>query len=155
FRDRRPFEELREVVLPDLLGRRRGERRLNIWCAASSTGQEPYGVALLLREHFPELAGWRVSILGSDLSREVLARARAGRYSRIEVNRGLPPALLEKYFEPCDGGWQLRGDVRGMVEYQAINLVRPWPPLPRMDLVLLRNVLIYLDADSKRAVLAS
>jgi chemotaxis protein methyltransferase CheR len=154
FRDRRPFEELREVLLPDLLGRRRGERRLNIWCAACSTGQEPYSVALLLREHFPELSGWRVSILGSDLSRDALSRARAGRYSQIEVDRGLPAGMLEKYFEPCDDGWQLRDDVRGMVEFQAISLARPWPPLPRMDLVLLRNALIYFDADTKRGILA-
>ena len=99
FRDHHPFEALRKVVIPDLIQRRRHERRLHIWCAPSSHGQEPYSIALLLREHFPDLTGWKISLLASDLSREVLARARAGRYYQVEVNRGLPAALLLKYFE--------------------------------------------------------
>ena len=94
FRDHHPFEALRKVVIPDLINRRREERRLNIWCAASSHGQEPYSIAFLIKEHFSELAGWKVSLLASDLSQEVLARAREGRYNQIEVNRGLPAALL-------------------------------------------------------------
>ena len=95
------------MAIPDLIKRRQGERRLNIWCAASSHGQEPYSIAILLREHFPELAGWKVSLLASDLSREVLVRARAGRFKQIEVNRGLSPALLAKYFEQHGADWQL------------------------------------------------
>jgi chemotaxis protein methyltransferase CheR len=98
FRDGHPFESLRKVVLPELIRKRAGERRLSLWCAAASTGQEPYSLALLLRESFPELAGWRVALLATDLSGEVLARAREGRYSQIEVNRGLPAALLVKHF---------------------------------------------------------
>jgi chemotaxis protein methyltransferase CheR len=141
------------VVIPDLIQRRRGERRLNVWCAASATGQEPYSVALLLREHFPQLAGWQVSLLASDLSREALARAREGRFSQIEVNRGLPAALLVKYFEQHGTSWQLKPDVRRMVDFQEMNLARPWPALPPMDLVLIRNVMIYFDVATKKAIL--
>jgi chemotaxis protein methyltransferase CheR len=153
FRDAHPFESLRKVVLPELIRKRGGECRLNVWCAAASTGQEPYSLALLLREHFPELTGWKVQLLATDLSREVLARARAGRYSQIEVNRGLPAALLVKYFRQHGAAWELSEEVRGMVEFQELNLARPWPPLPRMDLVLLRNVMIYFDVATKKTVL--
>jgi chemotaxis protein methyltransferase CheR len=153
FRDHHPFEALRQVVLPDLINRRRDERRLHIWCAASSTGQEPYSIALLIREHFPELAGWRISLLASDLSRQVLERARAGRYNQIEVNRGLPAALLVKYFEQHGTDWQLKPAVRGKVDFQEINLAQAWPALPRMDLVLLRNVMIYFDVETKKTIL--
>jgi chemotaxis protein methyltransferase CheR len=154
FRDHHPFEALRKVVLPDLINRRSAERRLHIWCAASSTGQEPYSVALLIREHFRMLGGWKLTLLASDLSREVLARAREGRFTQIEVNRGLPAALLVRYFEQLGTDWQLQPSVRGMVEFQEINLARPWPALPRMDLVLLRNVMIYFDVETKKAILA-
>ena len=114
FRDHHPFEGLRKVVFPDLIKRRSSERRLNIWCAASSVGQEPYSVALLIREHFPELLGWKVSILATDLSRPILERAREGRFSQIEVNRGLPAFLLVKYFEQHGTEWQLKPTIRAM-----------------------------------------
>jgi chemotaxis protein methyltransferase CheR len=153
FRDHHPFEALRKVVLPDLMNRRRAERSLHIWCAASSTGQEPYSLALLLREHFPDLAGWKISFLASDISREVLARAREGRYKQIEVNRGLPASLLVKYFEQHGTDWQLRPDIRNMVDFQEINLAGGWPMLPPMDLVLLRNVMIYFEIDTKKTIL--
>ena len=153
FRDQHPFEALRKVVLADLIGRRRDGCRLHIWCAASSTGQEPYSLALLLREHFPELDGWKVFLLASDLSQAVLARAREGRYKQIEVNRGLPAALLVKYFEQHGTDWQLKPAIRAMVDFQEINLAQPWPALPRMDLVLLRNVMIYFDVATKKTIL--
>ncbi|HEY7426522.1 MAG TPA: protein-glutamate O-methyltransferase CheR [Gemmataceae bacterium] len=153
FRDHHPFEALRKAVIPDLIGRRRDERRLSIWCAASSSGQEPYSLALLFREHFPELTGWKISLLASDLSQEVLARAREGRFNQIEVNRGLPAALLVKYFEQHGTDWQLKPVIRDMVNFQEINLVQPWPALPRMDLVLIRNVMIYFDVETKKAIL--
>jgi chemotaxis protein methyltransferase CheR len=153
FRDHHPFEALRTVVFPDLIARRQGERRLHIWCAASSTGQEPYSIALLLREHFPELANWRISLLATDLSQQVLKRAREGRYNQIEVNRGLPAALLVKYFAQHGTDWQLNAPIRGMVDFQEINLAQPWPALPRMDLVLVRNVMIYFDVDTKKTIL--
>jgi len=153
FRDLHPFETLRTVVLPELIRKRGGERRLDIWCAACSTGQEPYSLAILLREHFPSLTGWRVNILATDLSGEVLGRAREGRYSQIEVNRGLPAALLVKYFRQHGSTWELAEDVRRAVEFRELNLVRPWPPVPRMDLVFLRNVMIYFDVDMKKSIL--
>ena len=153
FRDHHPFDALRKVVIPDLIERRRSERRLSIWCAASANGQEPYSVALLLREHFPQLTGWQITLLASDISRDVLARAREGRFSQIEVNRGLPAALLVKYFEQHGTDWQLEHRVRSMVEFREINLAQPWPPLPRMDLVMIRNVMIYFDVDTKKVIL--
>jgi chemotaxis protein methyltransferase CheR len=154
FRDHHPFEALRKVVVPDLINRRRDQRRLDIWSAASAAGQEPYSLALLFREHFPELAGWKISLLASDLSQQVLERAREGRYSQIEVNRGLPAALLVKYFEQHGTDWQLKPALRGMVDFQEINLAQAWPALPRMDLVLIRNVMIYFDVDTKKTILA-
>src|SRR5262249_43023633 len=98
FRDGHPFEALRRTVLPELMRRRAEGRRLNIWSAACSSGQEAYSLALLLRHHFPGLSGWSIRLLGSDLSAVMLARARQGRYSDLEVSRGLPPELLETYF---------------------------------------------------------
>jgi chemotaxis protein methyltransferase CheR len=154
FRDVIPFETLRKTVLPRLMALRSRQRRLNIWCAASSTGQEPYSIALLLREHFPELRGWNVSLLATDLSQEVLARARQGRFNQIEVNRGLPAALLMRHFTQHGTRWELSADVRGMVDFQALNLALPWPTLPAMDLVLLRNVMIYFNVEMKKTILA-
>jgi chemotaxis protein methyltransferase CheR len=155
FRDHAPFEAMRKHVLPDLIRRRSAEQSLNIWCAASSTGQEPYSVVLLLRETFPELARWRIRIIASDISREMLARAREGCYNQIEVNRGLPAALLVKYFEQRGINWQLNADIRALVEFKEINLAKPWPMLPPMDLVLIRNVMIYFDIETKKTILAS
>jgi chemotaxis protein methyltransferase CheR len=154
FRDLHTFETLRKVVLPELVGRRRGERRLSVWFAACSTGQEPYSFALLVREHFPELLGWRLDMLATDLSAEALARARAGRYSQLDVNRGLPAALLVKYFRQNGATWELSEDVRRMVEFRELNLTRPWPVLPQTDLIFLRNVMIYFDTDAKKSILS-
>jgi chemotaxis protein methyltransferase CheR len=155
FRDVHPFDALRTTVLPDLIARRARERTLRIWCAAASTGQEPYSLALLLREHFADkLAGWEVRLLATDLSAEVLDRARGGRYAQIEVNRGLPVTLLVKYFTRDGSEWVLADEVRRAVEYRALNLVEPWPPMPTPDLVMMRNVLIYFDPPTKRAILA-
>jgi chemotaxis protein methyltransferase CheR len=153
FRDHHPFETLRTAVLPDLIRQRGDERRLDVWCAACSTGQEPYSLAILLREHFPNLAGWQVNILATDLSGEALGRARDGRYTQFEVNRGLPAALLVKYFRQHGAVWELSEDVRKAVEFRELNLARPWPPLPRMDVILLRNVMIYFDLETKKAIL--
>jgi chemotaxis protein methyltransferase CheR len=153
FRDHHPFEALRKVVIPDLLARRGDERCLNIWCAACSSGQEPYSLAMLLREHFPELATWRVTLLATDISQEVLARARQGRYHQIEVNRGLPASHLVRYFEQHGTHWQIKAVVRNMIDFQEINLAQAWPILPRMDLVLLRNVMIYFAVETKKNIL--
>src|SRR5262245_38364054 len=132
FRDHAPFETLRRNVLPELMRRRASGRQLNIWCAACSTGQEPFSLAMLIREHFPELLTWKVSLLATDISAQVLARAREGCYNQIEVNRGLPAALLIKYFEQHGTTWQLNDKIRAMVEFRELNLDQPWPFLPRM-----------------------
>jgi chemotaxis protein methyltransferase CheR len=153
FRDHQPYESLRTTVVPELIERRAGDRRLSIWSAACSTGQEPYSLAILLREHFPQLAGWDVRILATDISTDVLAKAKAGRYSQIEVNRGLPAGLLLKYFRQHGTTWELNEDVRRAVEFRELNLATAWPPLPMFDLVFLRNVMIYFDVPTKKAIL--
>lgn len=153
FRDFHPFEALRKSILPEILDKRAGMRRLNIWSAASSTGQEPYSLAMLLREHFPQLKDWNVSILATDLSPTVLKAAQAGTYSQLEVNRGLPATYLVKYFSKRDDKWVLNEDVRKMVEFRPMNLIQSWPVLPAMDLVFIRNVMIYFDVETKKAIL--
>jgi chemotaxis protein methyltransferase CheR len=153
FRDARAFGLLAGTILPALIADRSAERSLNIWCAASSTGQEPYSIAMLIREHRPSLAGWNIRIIGSDISRSVLTRARSGRFNQIEINRGLPATLLVKYVEHLTGMWEIRPEIRRMVEFHEINLMNPWPRLPAMDLILMRNVLIYFDVAMKKAIL--
>jgi chemotaxis protein methyltransferase CheR len=154
FRDGRPFDDLREVILPELIQRRAGERQLNVWSAACASGQEPYSLALLLRASFPALEGWTVRLLGTDLSRVMLARARRGCYSALEVGRGVPADLLARYFRRVSDGWQVVEEVRRLVEFLPVNLVERWPALPLMDLVLMRNVLIYFDVPTRQRVLA-
>lgn len=153
FRDIHPFEALRTQVLPQLIERRRANRELSLWCAAASSGQEPASICMLLREHFPELTGWRLRFLATDISPSMIERARRGRYSQLEVNRGLPASYLVKYFERQGAEWQLRPEIRDMVEYRLLNLAEPWPTVGQMDIVLIRNVLIYFDRDTKKRVL--
>lgn len=155
FRDRHPFDALRDVLLPELLASRAKERRLTIWSAASSTGQEPYSIAMLLREHFPELLNWNVRILATDLNEEVLAKARAGQYGQVEINRGLAAPMLMKYFTRDGLKWIISGDLRRMVDFQQMNLAARWPAMPQMDVIFLRNVLIYFDAPTKKKILAN
>jgi chemotaxis protein methyltransferase CheR len=154
FRDVEPFEVLRTEVLPELVSARRTTRALHIWCAAASTGQEPYSLAMLIEEHFPELHDWRVTILATDISTDALVRARAGRYSQFEINRGLPARYLIKYFDKVGLDWEIHASIRRRVEFREMNLARTWPPMPHADVVFLRNVLIYFDVDTKRNVLA-
>jgi chemotaxis protein methyltransferase CheR len=153
FRDVHPFEALRDTLLPEMIERRAQERSIKIWSAASSTGQEPYTLAMVIRENFPVLAGWRVEILGTDLSTEVLDRAREGRYAQLEVNRGLPAALLVKYFEHQGASWIVKPELKRGIEFKPMNLVQPWPTMPRFDFVFLRNVLIYFDRPTKQQIL--
>jgi chemotaxis protein methyltransferase CheR len=153
FRDGEPFEALRQHVLPELIEKRQAKKELRIWCGAASTGQEPYSLSMLLHEHFPQLASWNLSILGTDLSEEVLARARAGRYSQLEVNRGLPVNYLVKYFDKVGLEWELKAHVRKPVTYQKLNLVKPWASMGPFDLVMLRNVMIYFEVPTKTQIL--
>lgn len=152
-RDLHPFEAIKSSILPELAAKRADELRLDIWCSACSSGQEPYSLAILIREHFPGLGDWSLRLMASDLSTEVLARARAGRYTQLEVNRGLPASYLVKYFQQQGTEWVIKDEIRRMVEYFEINLAKPWPLLPAMDLVLMRNVLIYFDLETKKEVL--
>jgi chemotaxis protein methyltransferase CheR len=153
FRDGHPFEVLRQQVLPELVQRRAEVRCLNIWSAACSSGQEPYSVAILLRHYFPALSGWNVRLIASDLSAAMLTRARHGRYTGLEISRGLEPELLETYFHKRTDGWQIKDEVRRMVDFFPINLSGAWPELPMFDLVLLRNVLIYFDVPTRQRML--
>ncbi len=154
FRDGKPYEALRNTILPGLARLRASERRLQLWSCACSSGQEPYSIAMLLREHFPALASWDLRIVATDISTEMLARSRAGRYSRLEVTRGLPGAYLGKYFDKIGHDWQIRDELRKMVEFRELNLAAPWSAMPPADLILLRNVLIYFDVETKRLILA-
>jgi len=154
FRDIHPFETIRNKLIPELMKRRAAVRRLRVWCAASSSGQEPYSLAMLIREHFPELCTWNVEIVASDLSTAMLERARAGRYSQLEVNRGLPATYMIRYFQRDGLEWYINDSIKKMVDFRLINLVQPWPFLPTMDIVIIRNVLIYFDDDFKKQVLA-
>jgi chemotaxis protein methyltransferase CheR len=154
FRDPTVFEFLRAEILPELIERNRPTRQLRIWSGASSSGQEAYSLAMLLREHFPEVVDtWRVRILATDLSPTMVERTRAGRYGRIEVNRGLPANLLVKHFERDGLEWHIDGGLRRLVEARELNLARPLALAERFDLVLMRNVLIYFSVETKRAVL--
>lgn len=152
FRDVSPFEALRATVLPELFARRGHGAPVTIWSAACSTGQEPHSLAMMLLEHFPEMVS-RVKIIATDFSHMALERARSGRYQQLEVNRGLPAALLVKHFHREGMEWHLSPIVRGMVEFRQLNLVEAWPTLPPMDIVLIRNVLIYFSMETKTSVL--
>lgn len=153
FRDWHPFEVLKKAILPELMAKREKERKLTFWCGASSSGQEPYTVAILLREHFPILANWSFRFLATDLSAAMVERARTGRYSQLEVNRGMPAPLLVKYFQRQGVEWQVKDEVRRMVEFRPMNLVEAWTSMPEMDVIFMRNVLIYFDVSAKKAIL--
>lgn len=155
FRDFHPFDALKDEILPRLMQARSSTRTLHIWSAACSTGQEPYTIVMLLREHFPQLAGWKVRLLATDLSSQVLEKAKEGVYTQAEINRGLPAPLLIKYFDRVGLQWQLKPEIRRCVEFQRLNLIESWPHFPAMDLVFLRNVLIYFTPDTKRQILGN
>jgi len=152
FRDVKPFDGLRTHVIPRLIESNRMQRKLRIWSAASSTGQEAYSVAMLIAEDFPELANWDIKIIGTDISRQVVDYARRGRYRRLEVNRGLRARLLVKYFERDEEEWEISPKIRAMCEFQVANLCAPLPRLPVFDIVLLRNVLLYFPQQDRSLV---
>ena len=149
FRDINPFNSLRDHIIPEIAAQNPG-RPISIWSAACSTGQEAYSVAMLFAEHFPDIA---FRILGTDISNAVLKKAEAGTYHQHEVNRGLPAKLLIKHFRQQAGLWQLNADIRSRVKFSHLNLARKWATLPRFDIILMRNVLIYFDTATRRAIL--
>jgi chemotaxis protein methyltransferase CheR len=154
FRDRVPFDKFRNVMLPQLLAARSAERRLRIWCAACSTGQEPYSLAMLLDEEARRLTGWTIEILATDLSRRAIESAKQGLYSQFEVQRGLPITLLLRYFQRAGDRWQINEFLRSRVSFREFNLLSDYRALGRFDAIFCRNVLIYFDVPSKRDILA-
>jgi len=153
FRDKVPFEHFRLTVMPALLAARAREKRIRIWCTACATGQEPYSLAMSLKAIGPALAGWRVEIVATDLSNEVLAKAKAGIYNQFEVQRGLPIQQLVKFFSQVGEAWQIAEEIRAMVKFRPLNLLADFSSLGTFDLVFCRNVLIYSDQDTKTGVL--
>jgi chemotaxis protein methyltransferase CheR len=151
FRDKIPFDHLRETILPALVQARASRRSLRIWCAACSTGQEPYSVAMCVKE-FAALSGWRVDIIATDLSQEVLEKSKAGIYSQFEVQRGLPIQMLVKYFKQTGELWQINADIRAMVQHRQLNLLQDFSHLGSFDAIFCRNVLIYFDQDTKTGI---
>ncbi|MGE5157002.1 MAG: CheR family methyltransferase [Gemmatimonas sp.] len=152
FRDKTPFDHLRDTILPALLQSRASRKVIRIWSAACSTGQEPYSIAMCLKEMGAALSGWRVEIVATDLSQDVLEKARAGIYSQFEVQRGLPIQLLVKYFTQMGELWQLKSEIRSMVQPRQLNLLQDFSHLGKFDVVFIRNVLIYFDQETKASL---
>lgn len=153
FRDLHPFEVLSAEIVPSLLAERPASAPITVWSAACSSGQEPYSLAITLLEHVPQLDPARVRIVATDLSPTMVERCRAGRYSQLEINRGMPARLLVRYFEQDGDEWVVRPEVRSLVEVHELNLTGRWDVVPRCDVVLMRNVLIYFGHDTRREVL--
>ena len=153
FRDGKPFEFFAKETLPQFVRDRAKTRSLRIWCAAASTGQEPYTLAMILKEAGKLLEGWRVELIATDISTESLARAKAGLYTQFEVQRGLPITLLVKYFKKQDEMWEISPEIRKMVDYRPLNLLGSFTTLGKFDIVFCRNVLIYFDAATKADIL--
>ncbi|KRR01890.1 CheR family methyltransferase [Bradyrhizobium valentinum] len=149
FRDKIPFDHLREAVIPAMVQARAARRSLRIWCAASSTGQEPYSIAMCLKEAGSLLSGWRTEIVATDLSQAVLEKSKAGIFSQFEVQRGLPIGLLVKYFTQNGELWQINAEIRSMVQHRQLNLLQDFSHLGVFDIIFCRNVLIYFDQHTK------
>jgi chemotaxis protein methyltransferase CheR len=153
FRDRRPFELLREYALPKLLEARAASKRLRIWCAAASSGQEPYSICMVLKAMEQQLAGWNVEMLATDLAVDIIDKAKAGLYTQFEVQRGLPIQPLLKHFTQVGDMWQIAEELRAMVQFRTLNLLRDFSSLGTFDVILCRNVLIYFEPSRKSDVL--
>jgi len=153
FRDNTPFDLFKNHVLPAMEKSRGGQKRLRIWCAAASTGQEPYSLAILLRENWMKWQNWKIEIVGTDICTQVLDKAKAGKYSQFEVQRGLPIQMLIKYFTQEGDTWQLNSDIRNMVTFRSFNLLNNFIGLGTFDVIYCRNVLIYFDQETKKQVL--
>jgi chemotaxis protein methyltransferase CheR len=149
FRDKVPFDHFRNSIIPEILQARASRRSIRIWCAAGSTGQEPYSLAMSLKEMGAALAGWRIEILATDLSLEVIEKSKSGLYSQFEVQRGLPIQLLVKYFKQVGEFWQINADIRAMIQHRQLNLLHDFSQFGIFDVIFCRNVLIYFDQDTK------
>ncbi|MGC9293354.1 MAG: CheR family methyltransferase [Acidobacteriaceae bacterium] len=154
FRDQLPFEALRKRIIPEVLERNADSRKMSIWSAAASTGQEAYSIAMLLEDDFGGLPNWEVQILGTDISEAAVQRARQARYGQMEVSRGLSAQQLQKYFSPRGNEWQVHTSIRQRVHFQQRNLFHSWYDLPSFDIIFLRNVLIYFEVAKKKLILS-
>lgn len=154
FRDKVPFDHFTQVMMPAMLDRRAAKRSLRIWCAAASTGQEPYSLAMCLKEMAARISGWRIEIVATDISNEVLARAKAGVYTQFEVQRGLPIQHLLKFFTQNGDQWTISGELRSMIQWRKFNLLESFSSLGQFDIVFCRNVLIYFDQPTKADILS-
>lgn len=153
FRDKSPFDQFRSVMLPALIAARQSEKRLRIWSAAASSGQEAYSLAMILDEHASRMPGWKIEIVGTDLSEPILEKARKGVYSQFEVQRGLPTPMLLRHFNQIGDSWQISDAMRSKVTFRQLNLLSDYTPLGRFDIIFCRNVLIYFDAARKQEIL--
>ena len=154
FRDAFQFEILKDRILPEIIRRNQSSRTLNIWSAACATGQEPYSVAMLINDHFlADLEGWELGILATDISERALQIAGEGQYNQLEINRGLPARLMVRHFSRNDAMWQIKPRIRELVEFRRLNLIEAMPWLPKMDIIFLRNALIYFDDEIRQQVL--
>ena len=153
FRDGTPFALMRETLIPEVIARSGASKRLRIWCAAASTGQEPYSIAMTLRDQIPDIDRWDVEIRASDISKDVLEKARSGVYNQLEISRGLPAPLMAKYFEKKGLSWIVKEELRSMVRFEQLNLIGPWPHFEPLDFLFIRNVLIYFDLETKQRIL--
>jgi chemotaxis protein methyltransferase CheR len=149
FRDKVPFDHFRNSIMHEILQARASRKSVRIWCAAGSTGQEPYSLAMCLKEMGSALAGWRVELIATDLSQEVIEKSRAGLYSQFEVQRGLPIQMLVKYFKQVGELWQINPEIRAMIQHRQLNLLHDFSQLGVFDVIFCRNVLIYFDQDTK------
>jgi chemotaxis protein methyltransferase CheR len=154
FRDTYPFEILKNFVLPEIIKEQKSDKIINIWSAACSTGQEPYSIAMLIKENFSMLDDYKLNIIASDLSSQVLARASEGTYNQFEISRGLPKRLQKKYFYSDGNQWRIKQKIREMIDFRQLNLTECYSNLPKMDIILLRNVLIYFDIPTKKKILS-
>ena len=155
FRDRHPFDAMQKSIIPEVMQANQTTKSLSIWSAAGSSGQEAYSILMMLSENFPELmSSWSLRFTVTDISPEMIEKAKDGKYSQIAVNRGLPARLLVKYFDKAGLEWRVKDRLRKRLEFKQINLAGNWPMLPKMDIIMLRNVLIYFDTDTKKQILA-
>ncbi len=153
FRDQHPFDALKKEIIPELMERNKAKKQLRFWSAACSTGQEPYSIALIISEHFPALLSWRTEILATDISKKAVEKGKAGRFTQVEVNRGLPITLLIKYFKQQGAFWIIDEKLKRMVRFKTMNLLAPFVGVGTFDCILCRYVLIYFDQATKKSIL--
>jgi chemotaxis protein methyltransferase CheR len=154
FRDGEPFEVLQEEILPELIEKRKAKKELRIWCAAASTGQEPYSLCMLMRDNFPELLNWKIDFVATDINLEVLEQAKSGIYNSVEMKRGLTPEQVSRHFTQVGTSWQISEELRNMVQFKPLNLIQTWPNIGMFDFVFIRNVLIYFSLETKKEIIA-